>query len=42
MVIVYRKNHCCWPGRDRSGAYSLKTETRTPRVVASDENMASS
>src|SRR5215217_8313669 len=36
---VYRKNHSLFAGRDLSAAYSDCTETRTPRVIASDENM---
>jgi hypothetical protein len=39
IVTVYRKNHCWDAGLDRSGAYSDRTWTRTPRVVASDVDM---
>src|SRR5688572_30751182 len=39
IVTVYRKNHWLFDGWDCSGAYSDCTETRTPRVTASELNI---
>jgi hypothetical protein len=36
IVTVYRKNHCCEAGLDRSAEYAASTRTRTLFVTASD------